>query len=129
MPQTTRDIVRPGGKGIVDPREGQQILVGIACIVGPAAEDFVGAQVFQQGSAPGGELHLFEMERALHRGKLLSGPHFPVLCHPGGALGVPHLHGGQIIARQGRFQHQTLSILAFAAGRAAQHQCQHPAPP
>ena len=87
------------------------------------------AQVFQQGSAPGGELHLFEMERALHRDKLLPGPHFPVLCHPGGALGVPHLHGGQIIARQGRFQHQTLSILAFAAGRAAQHQCQHPAPP
>ena len=89
---------------------------------------FVGgqvAEVFQQGGAPRGEPDGVKMQRALHGLKLLFGPHLAVLFHPRGTLGVPHLHGGEVIAGKSCFQHQRFGVFAFSAGRAAQHQRQH----
>ena len=70
-------------------------------------------------------MHGVQMQGALHRFKLFCRPHSAVLFHPGGTFGVPHLHGGQIIARQSAAQYQTLGVLAFSAGRPADHQRQH----
>ena len=161
------DVVRPGGESVVHPRQRQQILVGVACVIGTAAEHLVRyddevitpggeafqpgqnglggmlscpagavklvgdevAEVFQQDGPPAGQSQTVEVERAFQRFELLLRPHFPVLFHPGGALGIPYLHGGEVIAGQAGLEHKALGVGAFAAGRAAQHQRQHPAPP
>ena len=83
------------------------------------------AKVFQQGGAPRRQAHIVQMQGTLHRHKLLCGPHFAVLFHPGGTLGIPHLHGGKIVAWAGGPEHKALGVFTFAAGRAAQNQRQH----
>ena len=65
------------------------------------------------------------MQRALEGLKLLCSAHFAVLFHPGNALGIPHLHGCQIVPRQTAAQHKGFGVFTFAAGSAAQHQRQH----
>ena len=45
--------------------------------------------------------------------------------YPGGALGIPHLHGSQIVPRQTAAQHKGFGVFTFAAGSAAPHQRQH----
>ena len=83
------------------------------------------AEVLEQGRAPDGQAHIIQVQGALHRLKLLCGPHFAVLFHPGGAFGVPYLHSGKIITRERGFQHKAFRIFAFAAGGTADHQRQH----
>ena len=86
------------------------------------------AEVFQEDGPQAGQSQMVEVERALQRLELLFGPHLPVLFHTGGALGVQDLHGGEVIAGQAGLEHKALGVGALAAGRAAEHQRQHPAP-
>ena len=58
------------------------------------------AEVFQEDGPPAGQSQMVEVERALQRLELLFGPHLPVLFHPGGAFGVPDLHGGEVVPGQ-----------------------------
>ena len=44
------------------------------------------------------------MQRALEGLKLLCSAHFAVFFHPGNALGIPHLHGSQIVPRKSAAQ-------------------------
>lgn len=83
------------------------------------------AQILQQRSSPGRQTDVLQMQGTLHGLKLLCRPHPPVLFHPGGTLGIPHLHGGDVIARKRGFQHQALGIPTLAAGGTAQYQRQH----
>ena len=83
----------------------------------------VSNEVFSGGADYAGDTNRYL--RTLHRFKLLCGPHFAVLFHPGGTLGIPHLHGGKIVAGAGGFQHKALGVFTFAAGRATQNQRQH----
>ena len=113
-----------GGQRIQPAQDGGRCVLsrpgGVVELVGGKV-----AQVFQQCRAPGGQTHRVQMQGALHGFKLLGGPHFAVFFHPGGAFGVPYLHGGKIIARERGFQHKAFRIFAFAAGGTADHQRQH----
>ena len=121
-------MITPGGEAF---QPGQNGLGGVlSCPAG--AVKLVGdevAEVFQQDGPPAGQSQTVEVERAFQRFELLLRPHFPVLFHPGGALGIPDLHGGEVIAGQAGLEHKALGVGAFAAGRAADDQRQHPAPP
>ena len=89
---------------------------------------FVGgqvAEVFQQGGAPREQVHRAQMQGALQCLELLFRPHPAVLFHPCGALGVPYLHRGKVIARERGLQHKAFGVRAFSAGCATDHQRQH----
>ena len=66
--------------------------------------------VLQKGGAPRGQAHRAQMQGALQRLELLFRPHPAVLFHPRGALGVPYLHRGKVIARERGLQHQAFGI-------------------
>ena len=120
-------VITPGGEAF---QPGQNGLGGVlSCPAG--AVKLVGdevAEVFQQDGPPARQSQTVEVERAFQRFELLLRPHFPVLFHPGGALGIPDLHGGEIIAGQAGLKHKALGVGTLAAGRAAEHQRQHPSP-
>ena len=112
----------------LDPRQHffRRLLGRQAAAVG--AVQLIGGQVtqiFQQGGALLRQADKMQVLGTFHGSKLFLRPHGAVLGYPRGALGVPHLHGGQIIARQSAAQYQTLGVFAFSAGRPADHQRQH----
>ena len=57
------------------------------------------AQIFQQGGALLRQADKMQVLGTFHGSKLFLRPHGAVFGHPRGALGVPHLHGGKVIAR------------------------------
>ena len=83
------------------------------------------AEVLQQSRSPLGKADSVQVKGTFHGGKLFFCPHGPVLFDPRGAFVVPDLHGGQVVARQGRVQDQRLGIGAFSTGGTAQNQRQH----
>ena len=112
----------------IDPRQHffRRLLGRQAAAVG--AVQLIGgqvAQIFQQGGALLRQADKMQVLGAFHGRKLFLCPHGAVFGHPRGALGVPHLHGGKVIARAAALHGKVLRIGAFAAGCAADNQRQH----